>query len=163
MEEAIAVLEKRVEIDRALRDGSVESDYDEFCENECLAIEKLIKGYRDGEDILKEAVKENLELKEYIRELERRNDTLEYLNDGLRLDKKELKYKCEEMLNDLTKASENSISKSRIKEKIEKLRKEPLKIKQNDKYYFVTDAYNKIITQVLQELMEDSNETDSQF
>ena len=50
MEEAIAVLEKRVAIDRALRDGSVESDYDKFCENECLAIEKLINGYRELEE-----------------------------------------------------------------------------------------------------------------
>lgn len=50
MEEAIVVLEKRVAIDRALRDGSVESDYDKFCENECLAIEKLINGYRELEE-----------------------------------------------------------------------------------------------------------------
>ena len=50
---------------------------------------------------------------------------------------------------------QNHIPKSKIKEKIEELRKEPLKIKQNDKYYFVTDAYNKIIIQVLQEIIED--------
>lgn len=154
MEEAIAVLEKRVEIDRALRDGSVESDYDEFCENECLAIEKLIKGYRDGEDILKEAVKENLELKEYIRELEER---VKVFDKAVKCDK------CDCNICEAEKIILNSIPKSKIQEKIEKLRKEPLKIKQNDKYYFVTDAYNKIITQVLQELMEDSNETDSQF
>jgi hypothetical protein len=47
------------------------------------------------------------------------------------------------------------IPKSKIKEKIEELKKEPLKIKQNNKYYFETDAYNKIIIQVLQELIED--------
>ena len=159
MEEAIAVLEKRVEIDRALRDGSVESDYDEFCENECLAIEKVINGYRkviNGEDILKEAVKENLELKEYIRELERRNDTLGYLNDGLRLDKKELKYKCEEMLNDLTKVAGNSISKSRIKEKIEELRKNTC-IYRGGECVKINGFYWEVggIIQVLQELMED--------
>ena len=49
---------------------------------------------------------------------------------------------------------ENYISKEKIKDKIEALKNNPIKIKQNDKYYFETDAYNKIIQQVLQELLE---------
>lgn len=42
----------------------------------------------------------------------------------------------------------------KVKDRIEKLKNNPLKIKQNDKYYYETDAYNKIVIQVLQELLE---------
>lgn len=42
----------------------------------------------------------------------------------------------------------------KVKDKIEELKNNPLKIKQNDKYYFETHAYNKIIISVLQELIE---------
>ena len=48
--ESIKILQKRVEIDRELRQNSTESDYDKFCENECVAIENLIKGYRELEE-----------------------------------------------------------------------------------------------------------------
>lgn len=46
------------------------------------------------------------------------------------------------------------ISKQKVKDKIEELEKGPLKINENNKYYYETDAYNKIIIQVLQELLE---------
>lgn len=49
---------------------------------------------------------------------------------------------------------ENFVSKKKIKDKIEELKNTPLKIKENDKYYYETDAYNKIVVQVLQELLE---------
>ena len=42
----------------------------------------------------------------------------------------------------------------KVKDKIEELKSNPLKIKQNDKYYYETHAYNKIIISVLQELIE---------
>jgi hypothetical protein len=42
----------------------------------------------------------------------------------------------------------------KVKDKIEELKNTPLKIKENDKYYYETDAYNKIVVQVLQELLE---------
>lgn len=167
MEEAIAVLEKRVEIDRALRDGSVESDYDEFCENECLAIEKVINGYRkviNGEDILKEAVKENLELKEYIRELEER---VKVFDKAVKCDK------CDCNICEAEKIILNSIPKSKIKEKIEELNKEEKGLRNSisaEEYAEYSDAnisfdlmHIEIQRSVLQELMEDSNETDSQF
>ena len=48
----------------------------------------------------------------------------------------------------------NSIPAKKVKDRIEKLKNNPLKIKQNDKYYYETDAYNKIVVQVLQELLE---------
>lgn len=49
---------------------------------------------------------------------------------------------------------EHSIPVQKVKDRIEKLKNNPLKIKQNDKYYYETDAYNKIVIQVLQELLE---------
>ena len=52
----------------------------------------------------------------------------------------------------------NYISKHKIKDKIEELKSNPLKIKQNDKYYYETHAYNKIIISVLQELIEERDE-----
>lgn len=138
MEEAIAVLEKRVEIDRMIRDGSVESDYDKFCENECLAIEKLIKGYRDSEDILKETVKENLELKEYIRELEEEKDAYRY---------------------QLNSAFNNGfIHKSKIKEKIEEY-EQMKKATYTDLTHYGDLRRDTVleVLQVLQELMEDTS------
>ena len=43
LNEAIEICQARINLDRNMRDNKVESDYDKFCENECLAIEKLIK------------------------------------------------------------------------------------------------------------------------
>ena len=42
---AIEILKDRVKIDRSLRD-KVESDFDEFCERECIAIETLMEAYK---------------------------------------------------------------------------------------------------------------------
>lgn len=43
LNEAIEICQTRIDLDREMRDNKVESDYDEFCENECMAIEILIK------------------------------------------------------------------------------------------------------------------------
>ncbi len=51
-------------------------------------------------------------------------------------------------------SSNDLIPVQKVKDKIEELKNKPLKIKQNDKYYYETDAYNKIVIQVLQELLE---------
>ena len=42
----------------------------------------------------------------------------------------------------------------KVKDKIEELQNGPLKINENNKYYYETEAYNKIIIQVLQEILE---------
>lgn len=39
--EATRLLRERVKVDRSLRD-KVESDFDKFCENECIAIETVL-------------------------------------------------------------------------------------------------------------------------
>ena len=43
LNEAILICQARIDLDRNMRDNKVESDYDKFCEKECLAIEKLIE------------------------------------------------------------------------------------------------------------------------
>lgn len=43
LNEAIEICQARIDLDRNMRDNKVESDYDKFCEKECLAIEKLIE------------------------------------------------------------------------------------------------------------------------
>lgn len=43
-QEAIKILKEYVELDRAIRDvKDYTSDFDEFCEEKCVAIETLIK------------------------------------------------------------------------------------------------------------------------
>ena len=47
MEEDQKVLEEFIELDRKIRQNKVESDYDEFCERRCIAIENLLKAYKE--------------------------------------------------------------------------------------------------------------------
>lgn len=42
LSKAINIVRERVEIDRDMRDYSVESDYDRWCEEQCEALEVLI-------------------------------------------------------------------------------------------------------------------------
>lgn len=51
LEQAIKICQERIDLDRSMRDGKVESDYDKFCENECLAIETLIGYCKNRKDI----------------------------------------------------------------------------------------------------------------
>ena len=39
-EEILSTLKERVKIDRSLR-NEIRSDFDQFCENECIAIERI--------------------------------------------------------------------------------------------------------------------------
>lgn len=83
----------------------------------------------------KRVLKENEELKEtYKSEKKMKNEYVKLYQDLL--------------------LKENVIPIQKVKDRIEKLKNNPLKIKQNDKYYYETDAYNKIVIQVLQELLE---------
>lgn len=62
---------------------------------------------------------------------------------------------CNELEKDLFENGSNYvIPKQKVKDKIEELQNGPLKINENNKYYYETEAYNKIIIQVLQELLE---------
>jgi flagellar biosynthesis/type III secretory pathway protein FliH len=60
LEEAIEVLKEWIRIDRMTREGEEHSDYDDFCEEKCIAIDTVLKalderynkgynkGYQDG-------------------------------------------------------------------------------------------------------------------
>ena len=106
-------------------------------------LEKLIKECRDSEDILKETTKENLELKEYIRELEKN-----YINPSkARISYHDTKKGTEVVI-------EGFIPVSKAKEKIEWF-KDTITHLDNDG----TDLDMKMIyeyaIEILQELMED--------
>lgn len=72
------------------------------------------------------------------------------IQDGKFVDLKQV-YQENKKLNEY---KDNYIPVQKVKDKIEELKSNPLKIKQNDKYYYETHAYNKIIISVLQELIE---------
>ena len=133
------------------------------------ALENLIKGYRDSEDILKEAVEENLELKKDIRELEENKElkttkgfeeNIEVSKFGEWVGKNYIDYKFE--YENYQRILADYIPKSKIKEKIEELEKEN---EQTYTKFLASDRANanlgtkgKMIEGailVLQELMED--------
>lgn len=65
---------------------------------------------------------------------------------------------AEDLVQAEAKANKHDSLVEKIEKKIEKLKHEPLKIKENNKFYYETDAYNKIVTQVLQELLDTEKE-----
>lgn len=88
---AIEKLKGRVKIDRQLRD-KVESDFDKFCEDECIAIEivlnlvgkqqKEIKNLaQKSNELVDEYEKELLEKNNYIFRLENETEALHKLID----------------------------------------------------------------------------------
>lgn len=91
-------------------------------------------------------------------------DSLQYiLSDYKRVlkENEELKNDYKNLSNSVVVKNyciKNSIPIQKVKDKIEELKNNPLKIKQNDKYYYETHAYNKIIIGVLQELIEEREE-----
>lgn len=62
--------------------------------------------------------------------------------------------KIENLKAQEVKIKSQVIPVQKVKDKIEELQNGPLKINENNKYYYETEAYNKIIIQVLQELLE---------
>ena len=51
-EEAIERLKERVKLDRKIRNNKIESDYEQFCENECQAIEAILNlAYKQQKEI----------------------------------------------------------------------------------------------------------------
>lgn len=85
-----------------------------------------------------------LKICEIIEKLKKENEELKEINNQLEATKNEA----------IRRYNFETIPKQKIKDKIEELKKNPLKIKQNGKYYYETSAYNKIIISVLQELLE---------
>lgn len=48
LDTAIVILKDRVEVDRAIREGKVESDFDRWAERQCVAIEKVLEEIENG-------------------------------------------------------------------------------------------------------------------
>lgn len=105
--------------------GTLSISVDEY---DIDAIEHLIKAYKELEE-------ENKKWEKYCTE--------------------DLEKQITDLNNKIVELEHNSIPVSLVEEKIEELKSNPLKIKQNDKYYYETHAYNKIIISVLQELIEE--------
>lgn len=122
---------------------SILSDYKRVLkENELLR--KNIEGWKKYcEEIEEERI-----------EMSNKNCELEFEVEKLQKENEELKKYKEYYSSARQLVDNNYIHKQKVKDRIEKLKNNPLKIKQNDKYYYETDAYNKIVVQVLQELLE---------
>lgn len=129
-----------------------------LAQNEMLG---YIQGYEDGKKLKRSAVacvvenqqyyiikKEIEHYKEYIEKLQKENKELKEINNELEAEKNEA----------IRRYNFETIPIKKVKDKIEELKKNALKIKQNDKYYYETDMYNKIIMQVLRELIEEREE-----
>jgi hypothetical protein len=54
LEEAIKVLKEWIRIDRMTREGEEHSDYDDFCEEKCIAIETVIEALDEKDEIIKD-------------------------------------------------------------------------------------------------------------
>ena len=50
LNEAIEICQARIDLDRNMRNNKVDSDYEKFCENECMAIERLIEEYKNKKE-----------------------------------------------------------------------------------------------------------------
>lgn len=110
-------------------------------------------GFEDGKNGRTSAVQSIIENQQYyifqkqIEKYERHIEKLQKENEEF----KKLHIQDNKHLDFIMK---NSITIQKVKDKIEELQNGPLKINENNKYYYETEAYNKIIIQVLQELLE---------
>lgn len=125
IEEDIKILNEYINIDRKMRNNNQESDYDKFCERQCIAIENLLA--------------EREEDKKKI-------DKLQVLEDDLK--DKRIVYV------DTPEFEEKFIAKQKVKEKIEENNKLIEKCKDELEHYgeiYLYEHDNKI----LKELLED--------
>ena len=95
IEEDIKILQEFTELDRKLRNYKVESDYDNFCERRCVAIEHILAEREEDKKRIKE---------------------LEVLEDDLK--DKRIAYV------DTPEFEEKFIAKQKVKEELEKAKKE---------------------------------------
>lgn len=125
IEEDIKMLKEYINIDRKMRNNNQESDYDKFCERQCIAIENLLA--------------EREEDKKKIAELEAK---LEFYQWG---DLDNLKF--EEYMKEF-------IPKQKVKEKIEENNKLIEKCKDELEHYgeiYLYEHDNKILKELLKD------------
>lgn len=104
IEEDIKILQEFTELDRKLRNYKVESDYDNFCERRCVAIDHILAEREEDKKRIKE---------------------LEVLEDDLK--DKRIVYV------DTPEFEEKFISKQKVKEELEKAKKENEPYEQHNK------------------------------
>lgn len=121
MEKYIELLEDWISDDRRLRNNSLESDFDKFCEERNVAIENLIKGYKEKSeseeylyDAYQDAGKKMFEYSEKLEKLANRIkekiEEVETVLDLCKSDGKIAKYKIEilqEEIDDLQELLED--------------------------------------------------------
>lgn len=66
IEEDLKILQEFTELDRKLRNYKVESDYDNFCERRCVAIDNILAEREEDKKRMAELKKENERLKAKI-------------------------------------------------------------------------------------------------
>ncbi len=59
IEEDLKILQEFTELDRKLRNYKVESDYDNFCERRCVAIDHILAEREEDKKRIEELEKEN--------------------------------------------------------------------------------------------------------
>lgn len=119
-EEAIERLKERVKLDRKIRDNKTESDYEQFCENECQAIETILN-LADKQQ--KEIEEKNIAINKMSKDISRQLEEIEKLNFENHMLKK-----WNEQLD------KNCISKDKIREKIEHYNNELEHIKNGEEF-----------------------------
>ena len=113
-------------------------------------------GFEDGKNGRTSAVQSIIENQQYYifqKQIEKYEEHIEKLQKENELAKKQVEYDKTHIFTPQT-IKLNYIPIQTVKDKIEELQNGPLKINENNKYYYETEAYNKIIIQVLQELLE---------
>ena len=140
---AIERLKERVKLDRKIRNNKIESDYEQFCENECKAIE-IILNLADKQR--KEIEEKNVAINKMSKDISRQLKEIERLNFENHMVKK-----WNEQLD------KNCISKDKIREKIDKYRKKIEKLHSQElwnepedsikdfKYNHYLEAYKEIL------------------
>ena len=150
IEEDIKILEKKIEDYELYKNIEYCSPMGQILQAEHKAIEHILSDY-------KRVLRENKELKNSTRKNENELEfdidcdwiALQKILDESERSNEYISYKNEKWIKE-----KYCVPIQKIKDKIEELKKNPLKIKQNGKYYYETSAYNKIIISVLQELLE---------
>ena len=139
IEEDVKNIEEIIELSKKEIDAKNENITAILDIEDLISLEHILSDY-------KRVLKENEQLSTEVNSLKEENEELEEINNELEAEKNEA----------IRRYNFETISKQKVKDKIEELKSNPLKIKQNDKYYFETHTYNKIIISVLQELIEES-------
>ena len=165
---AIEKLKERVKIDRQLRD-KVESDFDKFCEDECIAIDTVLNLIDKQNKELNKLKSKNKELLRKLRNRVKENNKLikysnykkEFSTLNKQIDKQnkviDEKEQEIEYLNCIIESDkDNYINKDTIKEKIEEIENMYNKLSKNPKEHLHSRTEYKIVIGELQSLLERS-------